>query len=185
MNTTMISKEAILKVSRELIQRQGWSAVNIRSVAKECHISIGSIYNYFDSKTELIAATVESVWCDIFHFPDSQDAFRSFSDCIIWLFACMEKGEKTYPGFFTLHSMSFLGESRSDGQQRMKQSWQHIQNSLCMILKKDPDVRPDAFDEAFPPEKFVELIFSLILSALLQHNYDCSGILGMIQRILY
>ena len=66
MNTIVTSKEAILRTSRQLIQQQGWNAVNIRAVAKACDISVGSIYNYFGSKSELVAATVESVWCNIF-----------------------------------------------------------------------------------------------------------------------
>ena len=52
MNTVVTSKEKILKTSRELIQEQGWSAVSIRSVAAACEVSVGSIYNYFDSKTD-------------------------------------------------------------------------------------------------------------------------------------
>ena len=62
MNTIVTSKEEILKTSRALIQEQGWSAVSIRSVAAACGVSVGSIYNYFDSKAELVSATVESVW---------------------------------------------------------------------------------------------------------------------------
>ena len=60
MNTVVTSKEEILKTSRELLQKQGWSAVNIRSVAAACGVSVGSIYNYFSSKTELIGTIVES-----------------------------------------------------------------------------------------------------------------------------
>ena len=48
MNTVVTSKEDILKTSRKLIQQQGWSAINIRSVAAACGVSVGSIYNYFD-----------------------------------------------------------------------------------------------------------------------------------------
>lgn len=59
MNTVVTSKEEILKTSRELIQQKGWSAVNIRSVAAACGVSVGSIYNYFGSKAELVGATVE------------------------------------------------------------------------------------------------------------------------------
>ena len=54
MNTIITSKEDILKTSRELIREQGWSAVNIRSVAAACGVSVGSIYNYFDSKADLV-----------------------------------------------------------------------------------------------------------------------------------
>ena len=63
MNTIVTSKEEILKNSRELIREKGWAAVSIRSVASACGVSVGSIYNYYDSKAELISATVESVWC--------------------------------------------------------------------------------------------------------------------------
>ena len=61
MNTVVTSKAEILKTSRELIREQGWSAVSIRSVASACGVSVGSIYNYFDSKSALVGATVESV----------------------------------------------------------------------------------------------------------------------------
>ena len=93
MNTVVTSREAILDASRKLIQNKGWAAVNIRSVAGECGVSVGSIYNYFCSKAELIAAAVESVWCDIFHFPDQEYCFDSFSDCIQWIFDSLKKGE--------------------------------------------------------------------------------------------
>ena len=66
MNTIVTSKEKILEKSRELIREQGWAAVNIRSVAAVCGVSVGSIYHYFDSKAELVGAAVESVWHEIF-----------------------------------------------------------------------------------------------------------------------
>ena len=58
MNTTITSKDEILCVCRELIRKEGYKSINIRHVAKCCHISVGSVYNYFESKTDLIAETV-------------------------------------------------------------------------------------------------------------------------------
>ena len=55
MNTVVTSKEEILKKSRELIQENGWASVNIRSVAAACGVSVGSIYNYFESKSALVS----------------------------------------------------------------------------------------------------------------------------------
>ena len=52
------SKEEILKTSRVLIQQNGWEAVNIRAVAAACGVSVGCIYNYFGSKTELVSAAL-------------------------------------------------------------------------------------------------------------------------------
>ena len=89
MNTVVTSKEEILKTSRELMQQQGWSAVNIRSVAAACGVSVGSIYNYFSSKTELVGAIVESVWCEIFHRPEDEAVFQDIRTCIAWMYERM------------------------------------------------------------------------------------------------
>ena len=185
MNTIVTSKEEILKTSRELIQREGWSAVNIRSVATACGVSVGSIYNYFDSKAALMSATVESVWCEIFHRPEDGSVFQDTQACITWLYERMEYGCKQYPGFFTLHSLGFLGEDKSDGRQKMQQTWQHILDGLCSVLQQDAKVRPDAFTQQFTAEKFADLLFSLMLSALLRQDYDPSAVLEIVRRTLY
>ena len=185
MNTVVTSKEDILKTSRELIQREGWSAVNIRSVAAACGVSVGSIYNYFDSKSALVGATVESVWCEIFHRPEDGAVFQDTQACIIWLYERMEYGCKQYPGFFTLHSLGFMGADKSDGRRKMQQTWQHILDGLHSVLQRDTKVRPDAFTEQFTAEKFADLLFSLMLSALLRQDYDPTAVLEIVRRTLY
>ena len=57
MNHLATSKEEILAASRELIMENGWAAVSIRSVASKCCVSAGTIYNYYDSKADLLGAT--------------------------------------------------------------------------------------------------------------------------------
>ncbi len=185
MNTVVTSKEEILAASRELIRSRGWSAISIRSVAGACGVSVGSIYNYFDSKADLVSATVESVWCDIFHLPDQEEVFRDTLFCVSWIYQRMEYGCREYPGFFNLHSMGFLGMEKSDGRQRMEQTWQHILNGLGVVLKQDPKVRPDAFDEEFTAEKFADILFSLFLSALLRGDYNPTSVLELIRRTVY
>lgn len=185
MNTVVTSKEEILKTSRELIRQKGWSAVSIRSVAAACGVSVGSIYNYFDSKAALVEATVESVWCEIFHRPEDRAVFQDTQACVIWMYERMEYGCEQYPGFFTLHSLGFMGEDKSVGKRRMQQTWQHILSGLCSVLKRDTKVRPDAFNEQFTAEKFAGVLFSLMLSALLRQDYDPSAVLEIVCRTLY
>lgn len=185
MNTVVTSKEDILKTSRTLIQQQGWSAVNIRSVAAACGVSVGSIYNYFDSKATLVGATVESVWCEIFHRPEDADVFRDTQACVTWMYQRMEYGCRQYPGFFTLHSLGFMREDKADGKRRMQKTWQHILEGLCSVLKRDARIRPDAFTEQFTAENFADVLFSQMLSALLRQDYDPTTVLEIIRRTLY
>jgi AcrR family transcriptional regulator len=185
MNKMVTSKEEILKTSRELIQTQGWSAVNIRSVASACHVSVGSIYNYFDSKTALIGSIVESVWHEIFHPSEVSMAFQDTQACITWIYERLDYGCKQYPSFFTLHSLNFIQEEKTDGKQWMQQTWQHILDSLCSILKRDARIRPDAFHGEFTEKKFADILFSLILSAMLRKNFDPAPVLEIIRRTIY
>ncbi|MDE7324369.1 MAG: TetR/AcrR family transcriptional regulator [Lachnospiraceae bacterium] len=185
MNTIITSREAILDKSWQLVTEKGWSAVSIRTVAAACGVSVGSIYNYFASKSDLITATVERIWCDIFHFSERLTEFDCFLDCIQWIFDSIKKGSEKYPGFFASHSMHFLGDAKAEGQRLMAQSWEHIQTELYAILEKDKSVRPDAFDDVLTPQKFVDIVFSLIISALIRQNYDDSGVLELIRRVIY
>lgn len=185
MNTVVTSKEEILKTSRELIREKGWSAVNIRSVAAACKVSVGSIYNYFDSKAALVGATVESIWCEIFQHPQEQEVFRDTEACITWMYRRMEYGCEQYPGFFNLHALGFMGEEKPDGKRRMQRTWQHILEALCSVLKRDERIRPDAFTEQFTAEKFADVLFSLMLSALLRQDYDPNAVLEILRRTLY
>ena len=185
MNTVVTSKEEILETSRELIRTQGWSAVSIRSVAAACGVSVGSIYNYFDSKADLVGATVESVWCEIFHRPEDADVFQDTQACIVWIYERMECGCRQYPGFFNLHSLGYMREEKADGKRRMQQTGQHILNGLCAVLKRDEKVRPDAFNVQFTAEKFADVLFSLMLSALLRQDYDPAAVLEIVRRTLY
>ncbi|MGN0506102.1 MAG: TetR/AcrR family transcriptional regulator [Lachnospiraceae bacterium] len=182
MNHVITSKEAILKASRNLVKEQGPEALNIRMVASVCGVSVGSVYNYFTSKSELVTATLNSIWYDIFHTAEPED---SFSDCVARIYQNMEQGAESYPGFFTLHSMSFLGDEKEKGKEQMNHAWSHIKESLSRVLSQDKEVRPDAFDSSFPAERFIELVFSLILASMLQQNYDSSATLEVIRRSIY
>ena len=185
MNTVATSKEEILRASRELIRRDGWDAVNIRSVAAECGVSVGCLYNYFGSKAELVGAAVESVWCEIFHRPEDEAVFQDTLACVAWMYGRMEYGCQRYPGFFTLHSLGFLREDKADGKRRMERTWQHIRQGLLEVLRRDENIRPGAFNQAFTAETFADVLFSLMLSALLRQDYDPSTVLELVRRTLY
>lgn len=185
MKPAATSKEEILAVCRDLIHRQGGTELNVREVAAACGISVGTVYNYFGSKADLVGAAVESVWYDIFRCADSEEAFRTTRDCVQWLFQRLAYGNAQYPGFFTLHSASFVRSERPDAKQRMEKAWDHIIRMLCSVLRKDPLIRGGALDADFTPEQFADLLFSLMLAAQLRGRYDPSAALQLVERTLY
>lgn len=185
LNTVVTSRQEILQASRGLIRERGWDAIGIRTVANACGVSIGSIYNYFSNKAELVAATVESVWAEIFQPPAQDPPFGDTLACIAWLYERMAYGAEHYPGFFNLHSASFAGMSKTEGKRLMQQTWRHIPRELCRMLRADPKVRPGALDGALSAEQYAEVLFSMMFCAMLREDYDPSAALELTRRTLY
>ena len=97
----------------------------------------------------------------------------------------MEYGCEQYPGFFTHHALGFVQQDTAGGKQQMRQTWQHILDALCSVLRHDAKVRPDAFTEQFTPEQFAGILFSLMLSAVVQQSFDPSAVLEIVRRTIY
>ena len=185
MNTIVTSREAILAESRKLVMEKGIDSVSMRSVAAACNVAVGSIYNYFPSKADLISAAVEDVWKDIFHMSGESMKFEHFTDCLAWLYERILKGCEQYPGFFTLHSVSFAAEDKSSGRRMMEKYFAHIRQNLLHVLAADPLVREDAFGDQLSAGQFVDMIFTLLTSLLLQNQKCCEPLLVVAARCIY
>lgn len=185
MNNIVTSRGLILSESRKIVMDKGISAINMRTVANACGVAVGSIYNYFPSKTELISATVEDVWKDIFHMLGDSFEFHNFKDCLLWLFESINIGCKKYPGFFNLHSMSFAAEDKVKGRQMMEHYFGHIRLSLLNVLENDKNVRSDAFNDILTADEFVNLIFTTFTSMLLQKQDHYKALIEMVTRCIY
>lgn len=55
-------REQLLCVAKKQIEERGYANTTIRSVAGECGLAVGTVYNYFKSKDMLIASFVVKDW---------------------------------------------------------------------------------------------------------------------------
>lgn len=55
-------KQLILDTAENIIFEKGYSELSMRNVAKECGIAIGTIYNYFPTKKELVIDMMSNYW---------------------------------------------------------------------------------------------------------------------------
>lgn len=53
-----ITKAEILDVAYARAQQDGLGGLSIRSVARECGVAVGTLYNYFPDKASLVSAIV-------------------------------------------------------------------------------------------------------------------------------
>lgn len=55
-------QETILTEAKEMLVKSDYDSFNIRDLSKKCSISVGTIYNYFPSKYELIHSVFIDDW---------------------------------------------------------------------------------------------------------------------------
>ena len=79
-------REQLLAVAKRQIEERGYANTTIRSVAGECGLAVGTVYNYFRSKDMLIATFVVEDWQSILaeirevNTSDVREIFRTIYD---------------------------------------------------------------------------------------------------------
>ena len=185
MNTVITSKEAIMQVCRRIVAEKGLTALNMRLVTDECHIALGTLYNYYADKEELVLATVESIWRDIFHADQQCAADVSFSDYVADLYARIRKGAKAYPNFLTGHAISIASSKRGEARSAMEHTFAHMKAGMLEVLRADQAIQENTFTASFSQEKFVDFVLDHMLVLLVQGQADCAVLLEVIRRVIY
>lgn len=109
-------REELKKTAKKQIESRGYAKTTIRSVAAECGIAVGTVYNYFPSKDMLIATFVSEDWRACIapiasrRFHDAQtrlravyDAIRTFTDSYRVLFSDDDAKNAYYAAFSQRH----------------------------------------------------------------------------------
>lgn len=94
MNPPNTSREEIMRVSRKIVSEKGLPALNMRALAKECGIALGTLYNYYSDKDELVVAAIESVWQDILEKSAPDSGVQIFAVCNAYLCAYPQRIER-------------------------------------------------------------------------------------------
>ena len=118
-------REMLLEEAAKQVRERGYAGTTIRSVALECGIAVGTVYNYFESKDMLIAAYMMRDWrgfldtIDSHSAADAEEHMRLIYRCLkeytelnqpLFRDAEAEKVYATYHPRYHMHLRSQLSE---------------------------------------------------------------------------
>lgn len=95
----------LIEEAKKQLQESGYGAMTIRSVAKSCGVGVGTVYNYFASKEELLATYLLSDWNQCV---TAINAVSTYSDSPAAVLRCMYD---QLTGYADRHQTIFRDES--------------------------------------------------------------------------
>lgn len=184
MNPPNTSKEEILRACRKIVSEQGLTALNMRTLAKECGIALGTLYNYYSDKDELVIEAIESVWLDIFGNYEPEGGI-GFTEYVSGIYGRIHAGLMDYPDFFAAHSIAVAGSSKGRARGAMERCFGQIRGELRKALDSDRSVDRSIFTETFTEDDLAEHILDSITILIIKGKPDCAALTEMLDRLLY
>lgn len=184
MKYNIITKEEIIKNTKLLAQVYEFNDINMRNVAKVNKVSIGTIYNYFDSKDDIIKELIKSMWEDIFSIDIEYSQEYTFKKYFESVLDNIDNTKKAFPKFIQYHSTAF-SKTKIDEVKNLKYDFiERVKNDISEILKSDLAINKEIFDEKLTLDVLTNFVFDIIYMYLYKNDTKKDFIIA-IEKLLY
>lgn len=157
-------KEIILASAKDISLEHSINEINIRKVAKKSNISIGTVYNYFPTKADLLVAVIEDFWKEAFTKID----IRALGDKSFY-----EKIEEIYDSLYSylynfkenwLEQISLLNAQEKEvGRKRQEEYFARIRTIIISLMDSDKSIDKYIWSSSITKEKTAQFIFDNML----------------------
>lgn len=180
LHKSVTSREALLSAAKEITYGQGLSALSIRAVAAKCGVAVGSIYNYFPTKADLIAAVIEAFWQSVVHrercVPMPGESFPTF---VGRLYGNLAHNLVDFRSGWLVQISALSAQERQRGRELEARCFDHMKRGLEAALLSSGTTGPLLMCDE-DRAAFVQFVFSSLLSLLRCGAPDCA----YFQRVL-
>jgi len=174
-------RQCLLACARRIECTEGTDALSIRKLASEANIAVGTVYNYFESKQEVLLAMTEEFWHEALREMQGTITGERFSEqiCQIYAFLAFKLNDcaKTL--------MMSLRDNAEGGRARMASMQETVGRAMVQRLENDKFIRKNLWNERFTKEAFATFVMDNMLFALRQSQENIDFFAEVIERILY
>lgn len=174
-------REQLLGCAREIMAEHGPQAVSIRALAQRAGIAVGTIYNYFSDKDDLLLALTEEYWNRAMEEMESCIEYGDFASQLCDVYAFL-RNRTAQSGFVLMHS---LRPVESAGRGRMSGMLDVLRCFLLSRLESDQGLGPDIWEDGFTPERFVDFLVDSLLAQLRGRGEHMDCLIAVVRRVLY
>ncbi|MEG0276039.1 MAG: TetR/AcrR family transcriptional regulator [Coprobacillus sp.] len=184
MKMNVTSQEILIEKAKEVLLKDGVDALSIRKLAKECGISVGVFYNYFETKTDLIFAIVFEFWQEIMHQTD----LNNQNDICLYvrtLYTVLRDKIEDFENTWLMQMSVMDSSDKQKGRQLEKQCFAHIMSETGNVIDRDQKISKDVFNDVLTKEAFTHFLIMNTISIARNRHGDCDAFVEIIRRVLY
>lgn len=174
-------RETLLDLARQVSDAEGIEAVNIRALAGKAGVAIGTVYNYFSDKGEILHAVAETYWRQALNEMKTAITADSFCGQLQEIFTFLNDRINQSAGKF----MDGIVNMGAAGQTHMTSIQSALETAIIQRLEEDVDIRKDIWNESFTKEQFAHFIMMNMLLLLKMQVQDITFFVWMIKRAIY
>lgn len=182
-------RNEIVSIAYKHAQKEGLSSLSIRSIAKECNVAVGTIYNYFPDKAALVTEVISTFWSNIAFSPETRTCLNYQKGESLITFC--ERLYSTMNDALGQFRSNWLGEvssldprTRQKGRQAENACFEHIYASLEKVIQADNTINQSAL-ETITTQDLAHFIWSSMYNSLRQEETNCSTLLSILKLALY
>ena len=159
MGNTKVSKEKIFLAAKKIANEQGLKKVNIRNVAAECDVSIGSVYNYYETKGDLVFDVVLDYWQSAFDKTAlAQLPTTDFCDFFAAFYPMLGKKLMGFMAEWVSVMSTFSDAEKAVGKQHEAKTFGRVKEILKNVLENDPNIKADIWHNTFDKDEMMDFI---------------------------
>ena len=174
-------RRTLLTTAGKIECEEGVDAINIRRLASEVGIAVGTVYNYFDSKQEVLLALTEEYWKDSLLQMHERVSAERFSEQLGEIIAFL-RSKMNDCAEILMHN---LHDDVETGRIRMASMQRVLRQALVERINRDTTIPQHVWTESFTKEAFADFAFTNILSLLQQKEESTDTFLEIVSRTLY
>lgn len=204
-NRPVISKDQILGAAYEIATTQGLGALSIRAVATACGVAVGTVYNSYPTKSDLVNDVVGRFWqralsgcMAMANGGEEAESANSSSPCSSAEFEhddfvafCRQlSGEvgralEEFRSDF-LEGLAALGSYDLAGARRREAaSFAHVRQGLQMALERDPAICRKKLVGALAPDRVCDLVWETMVDAARRKKPLDETLFALLRDTLY
>ena len=174
-------RKTLLSCARDIECSEGVDAISIRRLASEANIAVGTVYNYFESKQEVLLVLTEEYWKDTLIQMQERISGGRFSDQLGEMIAFL----RSRMNDCAVILMQGLRDDVETGRIRMASMHRVLRKALVDRLDRDGSIAQSVWTDTFTKESFADFTMTNILALLQQEEEKTDTFLVIVRRTLY